>query len=121
MLAMLHGAGDFSWTSWPLHPSTIIGCAALLGAYYAGIGPLRRKHHWADSIAIWQPICFTLGVAILFVSLNGPLHELSDLYLFSAHMVQHLLLTLVMAPLLLVGIPDWLWRPLIRKTVGFDV
>ena len=37
MLAMLHGDGNFSWTSWPLHPSTLIGCAGLLGAYYAGI------------------------------------------------------------------------------------
>ena len=40
--------------------------------------------------------------SLIFLSLNGPLHDLSDDYLFSAHMVQHLLLTLVVPPLLLV-------------------
>src|SRR5256885_10840471 len=39
----------------------------------------------------------------LFRSLNGPLHDLGDYYLFSAHMVQHLLLTLGVPPLLLTG------------------
>ena len=121
MLALLHGAADFSWSRWPIHPSIAIGCTLFLGLYYAGIGPLRRKYGWADSVERWQPICFTLGVLILFVSLNGPLHELSDFFLFSAHLVQHLLLTLVMAPLLIVGTPDWLFRALIRNTVGFGV
>src|SRR5438034_7018214 len=37
------------------------------------------------------------------LALNGPLHNLSDSYLFSAHMVQHLVLTLVFPPLLLYG------------------
>ena len=120
MLAMLHASGDFSWTAWPIHPSTLIGSVLLLGAYYAAIGPLRRKYNWADRVELWQPICFTSGILILFGVLNGPIHELSDLYLFSAHMVQHLLLTLVMAPMLLVGTPDWLWRAIIRNTVGYD-
>ena len=45
------------------------------------------------------------GLAVLLLTLNGPLHDLSDYYLFSAHMVQHLLLTLVVPPLLLAGTP----------------
>ncbi len=120
MLAMLHAAGEFSWTAWPIHISTLIGCALLLVIYFLAIGPWRRKYEWADRVELWQPICFTSGVLILFGSLNGPIHELSDFYLFSAHMVQHLLMTMVTAPLLLVGTPDWVWRALIRKTVGFD-
>jgi putative membrane protein len=121
ILAMLHADGNFSWTAWPIHWSTLIGSVVVLGAYFAGIGPLRRKYGWADRVELGQPICFTSGILILFGVLNGPIHELSDLYLFSAHMVQHLLLTLVMAPLLLVGMPDWLWRAIIRNTVGFGV
>ena len=34
---------------------------------------------------------------VLLVALNGPMHDLSDYYLFSVHMVQHLLLTLAVA------------------------
>lgn len=120
ILAMLHADGDFSWTAWPIHPSTLIGSVLLLGAYFAAIGPLRRKYDWAERVEPWQPICFTTGILILFGVLNGPIHELSDFYLFSAHMVQHLLLTMVMAPLMLVGTPDWLWRAIIRNTVGFN-
>ena len=121
MIALLHGVTEFSWTRWPVHPSTAIGCAVVLGAYFFAIGPLRRKHQWADHVETWQPVCFTTAILILFGALNGPLHELSDLFLFSAHMVQHLLMTLIMAPLMLVGIPDWLWRAMIRKTIGFSV
>ena len=47
-------------------------------------------------------------------ALNGPLHDLSDYYLFSAHMVQHLLLTLVVLPLLLAGTPRWMADALVR-------
>src|SRR5205085_2739380 len=36
-------------------------------------------------------------------------------YLFTAHMVQHLLLTLVAAPLLLAGTPDWLFRGVVDQ------
>ena len=121
MIALLHGVTEFSWTRWPIHPSTVIGCAVVLGAYFAAIGPLRRKYGWAERVETWQPICFTSSILIMLLASNGPLHELSDLFLFSAHMVQHLLMTLLMAPLMLAGIPEWLWRVMIRRTVGFGV
>src|SRR5258706_7612983 len=50
----------------------------------------------------------------MFAALNGPLHDLSDHSLFSAHMVQHLGLTLAFTPLLLYGTPAWVLRPLLR-------
>ena len=37
-----------------------------------------------------QRTLFVSGLLVMFLSLNGPLHDLSDYYLFSAHMVQHL-------------------------------
>ena len=55
------------------------------------------------------------ALLILLLTLNGPLHELSDRYLFSAHMVQHLLLTLVVAPLLLVATPGWMLDAILRR------
>jgi putative membrane protein len=48
---------------------------------------------------------------VMFLSLNGPIHDLSDEYLFSAHMVQHLLITLLVPPLLLAGLTGDLLRP----------
>jgi putative membrane protein len=66
-------------------------------------------------------IYFLSAIALLFVSLQGPLHELSDYYSFSAHMVQHLLVTLIMPPLLLKGIPAWLIDPVLRLRYVFPV
>jgi putative membrane protein len=55
----------------------------------------------------------------LLLALNGPLHDLSDWYLFSAHMVQHLVLTLVVPPLLLTGLPGWMLDALLRPLLAF--
>jgi putative membrane protein len=114
-LALLHGDGNFTWTHFDVHPSVLIGCVLFGGLYLAGVGPWRRKYGWAERVDRRQVACFLSGVFVLFFALNGPIHELSDYYLFSAHMVQHLLLTLIMPPLLLVGTPAWLLRPLLRR------
>ena len=44
---------------------------------------------------------------------DWPVHDLAEGYLFSVHMVQHMLITLVAAPLLLLGTPAWLARRLL--------
>src|SRR5256712_4417643 len=57
---------------------------------------------------------FAAGLGVLFAALTGPVHDLSDYYLFSAHMIQHMLLVFAMPPLLLHGTPGWMARPLLR-------
>ncbi len=114
VLALLH-AGSFSWTTFSVHPSTVAGTILFTGLYLWGIGPARRR--WALAPLppeTWRVWSFLTGSALLLITLNGPLHDLSDSYLFSAHMVQHLILTLVIPPLWLLGCPAWLLRPLIR-------
>ena len=59
-------------------------------------------------------LSFTAALLVLLVSLNGPLHALSDRYLFSAHMVQHLILTMLFPPLLLYGTPAAVARRIVR-------
>ena len=103
----------FSWTSWHGHPSVIIGLILLAGWYLVGVGPLRRRYGWAERVGSGEAALFLTGVLVLFVALVSPLHELGDEYLFSAHMVQHLLLTLVAPPLLILGTPPWLIQPLL--------
>ncbi len=107
------------WTHWHGHPDVIIGLSILEGIYLLGVGPIRERYNLADRTDPRQIATFTLGVLVIFVSLLSPLHELSDSYLFSAHMLQHVLLTLIAPPLLIVGTPDWLIRPLLRPDVAF--
>jgi len=99
---------------WGLHPSVLIGTGILGALYVWGIGPLRRRQGWGPPVPGWRIACFVAGLVVLLGSLNGPIHDLSDYYLFSVHMVQHLLLTLVLPPLLLAGTPGWLLSPLVR-------
>ena len=105
---------EFSWTRWELHPSVVIGVAALAATYGWALGPLRRRLG-APPATMGQLAAFGASLLVLLVSLNGPLHDLSEQYLFSAHMVQHLLLTLAVPSFMLAGTPgwvvDWVTRP----------
>lgn len=114
---VLHGAGDFSWTRFEIHPSVLIGCTLFFGAYLAAIGPLRRRLGGPDHVRLDKLAYMLSGVLVLFVSLSGPIHDLSDNYLFSAHMVQHMLITLIVPPLFLLGTPDWLMAWLLRPRI----
>ncbi|MEJ2635448.1 MAG: cytochrome c oxidase assembly protein [Calditrichia bacterium] len=88
----------FLLSAWEWDPSIIIGCAILLIAYLVLIGSRFNK----------RSLYYLLGLAIFFLALVSPLDELGDEYLFSAHMLQHILFILVVPPLLILGIPKWL-------------
>jgi putative membrane protein len=114
-LALLHGDETFSWTKWSIHPSVLIGCILWVAAYLYAVGPLRRKYNLsAEPVAPIQVASFVGGTLLLFLSLNGPLHDLSDTFLFSAHMIQHLIITLLCPPLWLMAIPAWIVRPVLK-------
>jgi putative membrane protein len=57
-----------------------------------------------------QRLCFVAGVALLWISADWPMHDIAEEYLYSVHMVQHLLISFVVPPLLLMSVPEWLAR-----------
>lgn len=100
---------------WHPHPSVWLVMGALLAGYAIAVAnwgpqynspgdPLVDKKQWR---------LFALGVMVMWVGAEWPIHELSERYLFSVHMVQHFLFSLVAPPLLLLGIPNWMARRLI--------
>ncbi len=99
---------------WNLQPSILLGLSLLVGAYLAAIGPLRKNFPGARPVSRARIISFMLGALTIFIALVSPIDEIGDHYLFSVHMLQHLLLTLALPPFLLMGIPDWLPRPLLK-------
>jgi putative membrane protein len=88
------------WSAWNLHPMLLVGLLAAAWAYLRGqaSGPRRP-------IDTWRARCFALALGALAVALLSPLDALSSA-LASAHMVQHLLLLLVAAPLLALSAPS---------------
>lgn len=117
MLMLLHPAAQLSGGV-SIHPSTVLGSLAV-GALYewrarqVPASAADGAHPGSPTTA--QRAMFWGALAVLLTTLNGPLHDLSDEYLFSAHMLQHLVLELVVPPLMIAGTPGWMLRPLIRR------
>jgi cytochrome c oxidase assembly factor CtaG len=86
---------------WTWYPSVVIGFSLWTALYVLAI---RRGR--ATSLA--KQIAFHAGTLVGLIALVSPLDELGDEYLFSAHMVQHLLLMFVAAHLWLAGTPGWI-------------
>jgi putative membrane protein len=109
---LLHTGARIAWTSFTVHLSTVVGLAALGALYFWRARQADGIR--ASSRSRARPILFVTALVTMFLALNGWLHDLSDYYLFSAHMVQHLLLALVVAPLLVMGTPGWMLRPALQ-------
>lgn len=117
MLALLHPVAQVG-AGFSVHPSTAIGLAALGAAYEwrarQGAREARLLGAPVNELPAARRLLFHGALLVLFLTLNGPVHDLSDEYLFSAHMVQHLILELLVPPMLLAGTPGWMLRPLLR-------
>jgi putative membrane protein len=82
-------------TAWEWKPFVLGGCLAAL-LLYAALGK-----HWKSI-----KISYLLGgLAVCLLALVSPISVLADGYLFSAHMLQHMLLLLIAPPLLLLSLP----------------
>ncbi len=97
-------------TGWDWEPSVVIGCAAMVVAY---LWFLRIR---GAGSSLW----FFLGVLVLLFDLVSPIDILADKYLFSAHIVQHLVLALVVPPLLIAGMPP-LTLPVLPASVSWSL
>ena len=101
------------------HPEVWLLIAAVIGlGYYAArvIGPAAVGGAGgvggAGSPVVTrnQKLCFGAGVALLWLAADWPMHDVAEEYLYSVHMVQHLLISFVVPPLLLMAMPGWLAR-----------
>jgi putative membrane protein len=92
---------DNLWQAWNLAPPVVLGIAIAASTYGLGVIALRRNGHGPGPRRV---LCFYAGLVVVVGSLVSPLDALAAT-LFSAHMVQHLMLILIAAPLLVLGAP----------------
>jgi putative membrane protein len=114
-----------SWLFWSFDPLVLSALAASLALYALGYRQLRwRSRARARVQRDRQAAAFLGGWALLGVALVSPLDGLGAA-LFSAHMVQHELLMIAAAPLLVLGRPlgVWMWAlpPRWRMAIGSAV
>ncbi len=120
--AFAHGGDEpaAAWT-WTLEPWVLasLGLSAVL--YAAGLARLWQQAGARRGIRPWQAAAFATGWLTLAAALVTPLDALGS-RLFAAHMVQHELLMVVAAPLLVLGRPlaawTWAFPPGLRQRIG---
>jgi cytochrome c oxidase assembly factor CtaG len=87
-------------TAWRFDPPLVAGLVTAGVLYLRGVGRVHRPERRLANRAA----CFLGGLAALWIALQSPIDSYADVRL-SVHMVQHLLLTMVAAPLLVLGAP----------------
>ena len=135
MIAQLYAHGEQQvtniWTSWSLDPSVLV---FLCLSFFYVRGVKKYIHKKNSPYSFWRLLCFAGSFVTLIIALTSPIDYLAGRY-FSAHMVQHLLVIMITAPLFLLSIPflpmvhglyktlppsiHWIkWKPY-RKTISF--
>lgn len=106
----MFGAVDF-WEFQP-HPEVwvlIVGLTALYVYALRSIGPrVVPKGQAVASVA--NKRWFALGLILLWISSDWPMHDVAEKYLYSVHMFQHMILAFFVPPVMLLATPEWLAR-----------
>jgi putative membrane protein len=92
--------------SWSFDPPIVAGVLTVQVLYFVAA---RRVTGALGAAAFLRRrvVFFMSGLVVLYLALQSPLDTYSEL-LFSVHMVQHILLTMIAAPLIILGTPIWL-------------
>jgi putative membrane protein len=112
LLPLLHGNPTTTngWWHWHIHPDVVLFCIALEVLYLYAVTQLRASSSDAGRVKRRQIWLFTAGVFTIWLGAGTPVHDIGENYLLSVHMFEHSMISLVAAPLLLVGIPSWIWQ-----------
>ncbi len=82
----------------------LLPIAAVAILYGIGLRRMWERVGVGRLVPVWRAVTFGIGIAVTALTLGPPLDHLADTDL-TAHMVQHVLLIWVCAPLLVVGTP----------------
>jgi cytochrome c oxidase assembly factor CtaG len=108
------------WPPWSWEPGIVVPLL-ITGILYAAGLRLLWDERVGRGIRVWEAACFAAGWLVAAIALLSPIHALSE-QLFSVHMLQHELLMVVAAPLLVLGRPLvptlWALPSTIRRRVG---
>jgi putative membrane protein len=103
---------QFLTSAWTRNTPVLLLSGVAIVAYVWAFGVSRRF------------LYLIVGVGVFVLTLLSPLNALADGYFFSAHMLQHILLLLIVPALLLMSLPRWVSlasrsMPLLNPFVGW--
>jgi putative membrane protein len=106
---------------WLADPAVLAPLALFAGIYIWRFAQARRevvdrgRSPHASGVGPLQALAFGAGMSVLLVALVSPLDGLGEDYLFSAHMVQHVLLGDIAPLLILLALSRVIMRPATRR------
>jgi len=98
-----HGNGEW-WTYWVFNPQIILGLTAAAALYFRGWQTLKQRPGGLSALRRKQTWAFAAGMTALAACFISPIDGLAE-QLFWVHMLQHVILMLAAAPLLVLSYP----------------
>lgn len=99
--------------SWSLEPTVLVGVALAAGLYARGWRRLRARGRGGRILKPWRAWCYAGGLLTVLIALVSPIGTFTSLFFFM-HMIQHVLLIMIAAPLI------WLGAPMLPTIWAFD-
>lgn len=103
--AVIPGGTRLNWW-YPEVWAVVLGFCTI---YFYLVGPYREKHNLADGLERRYLINFIVAMALLLLSEGTAMHHVAEKFLFSVHMIQHVLLAMIFAPVFIASVPTWLY------------
>ena len=98
------------------HPEVWLLVAFLIGAYIYVVRVLGPQVSDVEQpVTRKNIVAFVAAIVFLWVGSDWPLHDLAEEYLYSMHMLQHMVLSYFVPPLALLATPEWLFRAIIGE------
>lgn len=95
-------------------PFFLVALITILVGYFLITIKFREKFSTSEPLTRRETALFTTGIVLLYLIKGAPIDLMGHL-MFYAHMIQMAILYLVIAPLLIVGIPKWIWRNILNQ------
>jgi putative membrane protein len=115
---MIAEAANLDLQPWrfQFHPEVWLLVAFVIGSYTYAIRVIgRRIQPTGEVVSRRQLRAFVAAVVLLWLASDWPMHDISEEYLYSAHMLQHMILSYFVPPLVWLATPTWLFDLVIGK------
>lgn len=104
------------------HPEVWLLIIGLIAAFVYTVRVLGPKVAPEGKIISRRQITtFTVMILLLWLASDWPMHDIAEEYLYSVHMVQHMVISYIVPPLALLATPEWLFRLLIGQGRTYKV
>ncbi len=115
---MIAEAANLDLQPWrfQFHPEVWLLIAFVIGGYTYAIRVIgKRVQPSGEVVSRKQLRAFVAAVLLLWVASDWPIHDIAEEYLYSVHMLQHMILSYFVPPLVWLATPAWLFDVVVGK------